>query len=144
MYYAKYVVRWWLLPLCCEYSFVVIVGFAPKVGRCMVHTPTAPCSGCVCGPSWRRKKIWKFFFLLQEGREYSKGRGELGGGWDKDEFCSSVCYDFETWNFFFLKRERGTGCEGEVNRDESVCLFVFNGSYVSVSFPVVLCEQGLS
>jgi hypothetical protein len=68
----------------------------------------------------------------------------LGGGWDKDEFCSSVCYDFETWNFFFLKRERGTGCEGEVNKDESVCLFVFNGSYVSVSSPVVLCEQGWS
>jgi hypothetical protein len=30
---------------------------------------------------------------------------------------------------------RGTGCEGEVNKDESVCLFVFNGSYVSVSSP---------
>jgi hypothetical protein len=43
-----------------------------------------------------------------------------------------------------LKRERGTGCEGEVNKDESVCLFVFNGSYVSVSSPVVLCEQGWS
>ena len=46
--------------------------------------------------------------------------------------------------FSFLKRERGTGCEGEVNKDESVCLFVFNGSYVSVSSPVVLCEQGWS
>jgi hypothetical protein len=35
-------------------------------------------------------------------------------------------------------------CEGEVNKEESVCLFVFNDCYVSVSSPVVLCEQGWS
>jgi hypothetical protein len=46
MYYTKYVVSCWLLPLCCESSFVVIVGFTPKVGPC-----TMQCV-CVCGPSW--------------------------------------------------------------------------------------------
>jgi hypothetical protein len=59
-------------------------------------------------------------------------------------FVLLSCYDFGTWNFFFLKRERGTGCEGEVNKKVSVCLFVFKDGYVSVSSPVVLCEQGWS
>ncbi len=43
-----------------------------------------------------------------------------------------------------LKWERGTGCEGDVNKKVSLCLFVFYYGYVSVSSPVVLCEHGWS
>ena len=124
-----------LFLLCCD-CWVYSQGRAVH-GACTMQ--------CVCvGPLEEGKNFGKIFSFFKRGENIVKGEGCLGEGWDKDEFCSSVCYDFETWNFFFLKRERGTGCEGEVNKDESVCLFVFNGSYVSVSSPVVLCEQGWS
>ena len=65
------------------------VGFAPKVGRCMVQ-----CVWVV--PLEEGKNFGKFFSFFKRGENIVKGEGNLGEGDDKDEFCSSVCYDFET------------------------------------------------
>ena len=41
-------------------------------------------------------------------------------------------------NFFQPKGRGKSGCEGEVNKETSVCLFVFKDSYVSGSSHAVL------
>ncbi len=56
----------------------MIVGFAPKVGRCMVHVS---CSGCVWALLKKEKKFGKLFFFFKRGENIVKGGGgSLGEG----------------------------------------------------------------